>query len=56
MVWSCKRRDENSIPRRAMVLEVEDRRPVGKPKKTRSKVVGKCMRILNITEGTYGRE
>ena len=29
-----KRRDENSILRRAMELEVEGRRPVGRPKKT----------------------
>ena len=29
-----KGRDENSILRRAMELEVEGRRPVGRPKKT----------------------
>ena len=33
------RRDENSILRRAMELEVEGRRPVDRPKKTLSKVV-----------------
>ena len=42
-----KRRDENSILRRAMELEVEVRRPVGK---TWSKVVDEDMRKLNITE------
>ena len=45
-----KRRDENSILRRAMELEVEGRRPVGRPKKTWSKVVEEDMRKLNITE------
>ena len=34
-----KRRDENSILRRVMELEVEGRRPVGRPKKTWSKVL-----------------
>ena len=34
-----KRRDENSILRRVMELVVEGRRPVGRPKKTWSKVV-----------------
>ena len=34
-----KRRDENSILRRAMELEKKGRRPVRRPKKTRSKVV-----------------
>ena len=29
-----KRRDENSILRRVIELEVEGRRPVGRPKKT----------------------
>ena len=39
MVNDVKRRDEKySILRREMELEVEDRRPVGRPKKTRSKV------------------
>ena len=33
----AKRRDENSILRRAMELEVEGRRSVGRPKKTWSK-------------------
>ena len=45
-----KRRDENSILRRAMELEVEGRRPVGRPKMNWSKVVEKDMRKLNITE------
>ena len=33
-----KRRDENSILRRAMELEVENRRPVGRSKKTWSNI------------------
>ena len=33
-----------------MDLEVEGRRPVGRPKKTWSKVVEEDMRKLNITE------
>ena len=33
-----KHRDENSILRRAMELEVESRRPLGRPKKTWGKV------------------
>ena len=45
-----KCRDENSILRRAMELKVEGRRPVGKPKKTWSKVLEEDMRKLNITE------
>ena len=45
-----KRRDENSILRRAIELEVEGRRPVGRPKKIWSKVVEEDMRKLNITE------
>ena len=45
-----KRRDVNSILRRAMELEVEGRRPVGRRKKTWSKVVEEDMRKLNITE------
>ena len=36
-----KRRDENSILRRAMELEVEGRRPVGRPKKTWSRGSGR---------------
>ena len=50
MVCHVKRRDKNSILRRAMELEVEGRRPVGRPKKTWSKVVEEDMRKLNITE------
>ena len=45
-----KRRDETSILRRAMKLEVECRRPIGRPKKTWSKIVEEDMRKLNITE------
>ena len=45
-----KLRDENSILRRVMELEVEGRRPVGRPKKTWSKVVEEDMRKLKITE------
>ena len=46
-----KRRDENSIIRRALELEVEGRRPVDRPKKTWSKVVEEDMRkFKNITE------
>ena len=45
-----KRRYENSILRRAMELLVEGRRPVGRPKKTWSKVVEKVTRKLNITK------
>ena len=45
-----KRRDENSILRRAMELEVEGRRPVGRSKKTWNKVVEDDMKKLNITE------
>ena len=46
-----KRRDENSILRVAMEpAEVEGRRPVGRPKKTWSKVVEEDTRKLNITE------
>ena len=45
-----KRRDENSILRRAIELEVEGRRPVGRPKKTWSKVVEEDISKLNITE------
>ena len=45
-----KRRDESSILRRVMELEVEGRRPVGRPKKAWSKVLEEDMRNLNITE------
>ena len=44
----CK--DENSIFRRVMELEVEGRRPVGRPNNTWSKVVKEDMRKLNITD------
>ena len=45
-------RDENNIPRRAieLELEVEGRRPLGRSKKTWSKVVEEDRRKLNITE------
>ena len=49
-----KRKGENSILRRAMELEVEGRRPVGRPNKTWSKVVEEDMRKLNITEDMTG--
>ena len=52
MVGHIKLRDENSILRRAMELKVEGRRPVGRPKKTWSKVVEEDNRKLNITENT----
>ena len=45
-----KRRDENSILRRVMELEMEGRRPVGRPKKTWSKVVKEDTRKLNVIE------
>ena len=45
-----KRRDENSILRRAMELELEGRSPVGRPNKAWSKVVKEDMRKQNITE------
>ena len=50
MVGHIKLRDENSILRRVMELKVEGRRPVGRPKKTWSKVVEEDNRKLNITE------
>ena len=49
-VGHVKCRDENSILKRAMELELEGRRSVGTPKKTWSKVVEEDMRKLNITE------
>ena len=50
MKWfgHVKRRDENSILRRATELEVEGRRPVGRPKKTF--LVEEDLRKLNIAE------
>ena len=45
-----KRRDENSILRRTIELEVEGRRPVGRPKKTWIQIVEEDMRKLNITK------
>ena len=46
-----KCRDENNILRRGrQELEVEGRRPLGRPKKTYIKVVEKDMRKFNITE------
>ena len=39
-----KRRDKNSILRSAMELEMEVRKPVGRPKKTWSKAVEEDMR------------
>ena len=57
MVWSCtvKRSNDNSILRRVIELEVEGRRPVGRPKKTWTKVVKEDIRKLNIMEDNYGR-
>ena len=46
----AKRKDKNSILGRAMEMEVESRRAVGRPKNTWSKVVEEDMRKLNITE------
>ena len=43
-IGHVKRRDENSILWRAMELEVEGRRSVGRPKKTWNKVVEEDMR------------
>ena len=51
-----KCRDENSILRRAMELQVEGRRPVGRPKKMWNKIVEEDMRKLNITEDMAGIE
>ena len=45
-----KRRDGNSILRRTIELEVEGRRPVGRPKKTWIQIVEEDMRKLNITK------
>ena len=45
-----KRRDDNSLHSRAIELEVEGRRPVGRPKENWSKVVEEDTRKLNITE------
>ena len=45
-----KCRDENSIVRRTIKLEDEGRRPVGRQKKTWSKVVEEDMTKLNIME------
>ena len=52
---NVKRRDENSILRRVMELEVEGRKLVGRPKKTWSKVVEEDMRGLNIMERIWQR-
>ena len=45
-----KYKDENSILKSAMELEVEGRRPVGRPRKIWNKVVEVDTRKLNITE------
>ena len=50
MVGHVKRKDENSILRRVMELQVEGRRPLDTPKKTWSKIVEEDMRKLTITE------
>ena len=49
----CK--DENSILKKAMELEVEGRRPVGRPKKIWSKVVEKDFLGEREYHGRYGR-
>ena len=51
---NVKCRDENSILRRTMRLEMEGRRLVGMPKKAWSKVVKEKIRKLNITEDMQG--
>ena len=45
-----KRRNENSIIRRAIELDVRGRRPVGRPKKTSSKILEEDIRKLNTME------
>ena len=50
-----KRRDENSILRRAMELEVESRRPVGGTKKTWSKIVEEDIHEKAKHRRKYGR-
>ena len=50
MICHVKCRDENSILRRVMELEVKGRRPVGRPKKTWSKIMEEDMSKLNNTE------
>ena len=52
LIWfgHVQHRDENSILRRVMELEVEGRRPVGRPNKTWCMVVEEDTRKLNITE------
>ena len=49
-----KHRDQISILRRAIELEVEGRRPVGRSTKIGSKVVNKEISKLNITEYMAG--
>ena len=47
---NIKHREKNSILWSEMQLELKGRRPVGRPKKTWSKVVEEDMRKLNITK------
>ena len=51
-IWfgHVKHRDENSILRRVMELEMEEKRLVGRSKKTWSKVTKEDTGKLNITE------
>ncbi len=44
------RQREDYILRQALNFEAEGRRPPGRPKKTRRKVVEEDMRMLNIRE------
>ena len=52
MKWfgHVKCKDKNSILKTAIELEVGGRRPVGRPKKTWSKVVEEDVRKFNLTE------
>ena len=52
---NVKHRDENSILRRTMELEVEGRRLVGRPKKKKKMEVEENMRKVNIIDRRYGR-
>ena len=53
---SLEHRDENSILRRAMELKVEGRKPIGRLKKTWSKVVEEGVRKLNTEDRTQWRQ
>ena len=49
-IGHVKCKDENNTLKKVLELEMEGRRPVGRPKKTWSKIVEEDMRKLNITE------